>query len=42
VVVASALDYNALWVPIVAAIICFAIRLIAIRRGWNAPLPRQS
>ncbi|MGW6196650.1 trimeric intracellular cation channel family protein [Kribbella sp. NPDC055110] len=41
VVVASALEYHALWVPIVAAIACFAIRLLAIRRGWNAPLPRN-
>nr|WP_132144751.1 trimeric intracellular cation channel family protein [Kribbella antiqua] len=41
VVVAAALEYNALWVPIVAALICFTIRLLAIRRGWNAPLPRH-
>jgi uncharacterized membrane protein YeiH len=40
VVVASALDYEELWVPVTAAVICFLIRLIAIRRGWNAPLPR--
>ncbi|GAA1515130.1 trimeric intracellular cation channel family protein [Kribbella lupini] len=40
VVVASALDYEELWVPITAAVICFVIRLLAIRRGWNAPLPR--
>ncbi|WP_329478455.1 trimeric intracellular cation channel family protein [Kribbella sp. NBC_01484] len=41
VVVAAALKYDALWVPIAAAATCFAIRLIAIRRGWNAPLPRN-
>ena len=41
VVVAAALGYHALWVPIAAAVTCFAIRLIAIRRGWNAPLPRN-
>lgn len=41
VVVASALEYDALWVPIAAAITCFTIRLLAIRRGWNAPLPRN-
>lgn len=41
VVVAAALEYDALWVPIAAAVTCFAIRLVAIRRGWNAPLPRQ-
>ncbi|MEU8227241.1 trimeric intracellular cation channel family protein [Kribbella sp. NPDC048915] len=42
VVVASALEYHALWVPIAAALVCFGIRLLAIRRGWNAPLPRNS
>ncbi len=41
VVVAAALDYHALWVPIAGAAICFTIRLLAIRRGWNAPLPRN-
>jgi uncharacterized membrane protein YeiH len=41
VVVAAALEYDALWVPIAAAVTCFVIRLVAIRRGWNAPLPRQ-
>ncbi|MEV6286893.1 trimeric intracellular cation channel family protein [Kribbella sp. NPDC051770] len=40
VVVAIELDYHQLWVPIMAAVICFLIRLVAIRRGWNAPLPR--
>jgi uncharacterized membrane protein YeiH len=40
VVVAAALDYEELWVPIMGAVICFVIRLLAIRRGWNAPLPR--
>ncbi|WP_433168803.1 trimeric intracellular cation channel family protein [Kribbella sp. CA-247076] len=40
VVIAAALEYHALWVPIAAAVICFTIRLLAIRRGWNAPLPR--
>ena len=41
VVVAAALGYDALWVPIAAAVTCFGIRLLAIRRGWNAPLPRH-
>ena len=41
VVVAAALKYDALWVPVAAAVTCFGIRLIAIRRGWNAPLPRN-
>ena len=42
VVVAAALEYHALWVPIAAAVVCFVIRLLAIRRGWNAPLPRNA
>ncbi|MEV0287808.1 MULTISPECIES: trimeric intracellular cation channel family protein [unclassified Kribbella] len=42
VVIAAALDYHVLWVPIVAALTCFGIRLLAILRGWNAPLPRHS
>ncbi|TWD83814.1 putative membrane protein YeiH [Kribbella amoyensis] len=42
VVLASAFDYDALWVPFAAAVVCFLIRLVAIRRGWNAPLPRTT
>jgi uncharacterized membrane protein YeiH len=41
VVVAAALEYHALWVPFAGALTCFVIRLLAIRRGWNAPLPRN-
>jgi uncharacterized membrane protein YeiH len=41
VVVAAAVEYDALWVPIAGAVLCFTIRLLAIRRGWNAPLPRH-
>jgi uncharacterized membrane protein YeiH len=41
VVVAAALEYDALWVPYFGALTCFTIRLLAIRRGWNAPLPRH-
>jgi uncharacterized membrane protein YeiH len=41
VVLAAALHYDALWVPFAAALVCFLIRLVAIRRGWNAPLPRN-
>jgi uncharacterized membrane protein YeiH len=41
VVVAAALEYDAVWVPIAGAVTCFVIRLLAIRRGWNAPLPRN-
>ncbi|HEY0474504.1 MAG TPA: trimeric intracellular cation channel family protein [Kribbella sp.] len=40
VVLADALHYDAPWVAVVAAGVCFVIRLLAIRRGWNAPLPR--
>jgi uncharacterized membrane protein YeiH len=41
VVVADAAGYRATWVAFAGAIVCFVIRLIAIRRGWNAPLPRM-
>lgn len=41
VVVAYAAGYKASWVAVVGAIVCFVIRLLAIRRGWNAPLPRM-
>lgn len=40
VVLADAAHYDAAWVAIAAAAVCFVIRLLAIRRGWNAPLPR--
>lgn len=40
VVVADALGYAPPWVAGAAAALCFTIRLLAIRRGWNAPLPR--
>jgi uncharacterized membrane protein YeiH len=42
VVVVDALGYNAAWTTLAAAIVCFVIRLFAIRRGWNAPLPRMT
>ena len=41
VVVADAAQYDAPWIALAAAVICFVIRLLAIRRGWNAPLPRM-
>lgn len=41
VVVADAAGYDAQWIAIAAAVVCFVIRLLAIRRGWNAPLPRM-
>lgn len=41
VVVADAAGYDAQWIAIAAAVACFVIRLLAIRRGWNAPLPRM-
>ncbi len=40
VVTAAALGYDAVWVAFAGAFLCFTIRLLAIRRGWNAPLPR--
>ncbi len=40
VVVVDALHYDAPWTTLAAAVVCFVIRLFAIRRGWNAPLPR--
>lgn len=40
VVVVDALGYHASWTTLAAAFVCFVIRLFAIRRGWNAPLPR--
>ncbi|MEV8371808.1 trimeric intracellular cation channel family protein [Kribbella sp. NPDC056861] len=42
VVVVDALNYHASWTTLAAAIVCFVIRLFAIRRGWNAPLPRMA
>jgi uncharacterized membrane protein YeiH len=41
VVAADAAGYKAPWVAGAAAVVCFVIRLLAIRRGWNAPLPRM-
>ncbi|WBQ02268.1 trimeric intracellular cation channel family protein [Kribbella sp. CA-293567] len=42
VVVVDALNYHAPWTTLAAATVCFVIRIFAIRRGWNAPLPRMS
>jgi uncharacterized membrane protein YeiH len=42
VVVADEAGYDAHWIAIAAAVVCFGIRLLAIRRGWNAPLPRMT
>ncbi|WP_232828870.1 trimeric intracellular cation channel family protein [Kribbella monticola] len=42
VVVADAAGYQATWVTFAGAVVCFLIRLVAVRRGWNAPLPRPS
>lgn len=42
VVVADSAGVDAPWVAGVAAAACFVIRLLAIRRGWNAPLPRTA
>jgi uncharacterized membrane protein YeiH len=40
VVVSSEADFYAPWVAVAAAVLCFVIRMFAVRRGWNAPLPR--
>lgn len=40
VVVADAAGHDASWIALAAAVVCFVIRLLAVRRGWNAPLPR--
>jgi uncharacterized membrane protein YeiH len=40
VVTADATGVYGTWVAIAAAVLCFVIRMFAIRRGWNAPLPR--
>jgi uncharacterized membrane protein YeiH len=42
VVAAHAAGYDAQWIALAAAVVCFVIRLLAIRRGWNAPLPKMS
>jgi uncharacterized membrane protein YeiH len=42
VVVVNALHYDAPWTTLAAAVVCFVIRFVAIRRGWNAPLPRMT
>ncbi len=41
VVVADAAGYGAQWITLAGAVVCFVIRILAIRRGWNAPLPRM-
>lgn len=41
VVVADAAGYDAQWITLAGAVVCFVIRILAIRRGWNAPLPRM-
>ena len=41
VVAADAAGYSAQWIALAAAVVCFVIRILAIRRGWNAPLPRM-
>ncbi|TDU86603.1 putative membrane protein YeiH [Kribbella voronezhensis] len=42
VVLADVAGFQATWPTFAGAVVCFLIRLIAIRRGWNAPLPRPS
>jgi uncharacterized membrane protein YeiH len=40
VVTADEFGFYQPWVAVVAAVLCFVIRFLAIRRGWNAPRPR--
>ena len=42
VVGADRAGYDGPWIAFVAAALCFAIRLLAVRRGWNAPRPRTA
>ncbi len=42
VVTAHELDVYRSWVAVLAAVLCFAIRFLAIRRGWNAPRARHT
>ncbi|MFD3688117.1 trimeric intracellular cation channel family protein [Nocardiopsis sp. NPDC058631] len=39
VVVANVLGFGTGWVAIVGALVCFTVRLLALRYRWNAPLP---
>lgn len=39
VVVANVVGLGAGWVAIVGALVCFAVRILALRYRWNAPLP---
>ncbi len=42
VVIGNALGYSPIATAIIGAIFCFAIRLIAIRRGWSLPVAKSS
>jgi uncharacterized membrane protein YeiH len=42
VVTADALGIYQSWIAVAAAVLCFAIRFVAIRRGWNAPRARTA
>lgn len=39
-VLAEGLDQSVVVVAIPAVLICFGLRVLALRRGWSAPLPR--
>jgi uncharacterized membrane protein YeiH len=39
VVLADEAGVDQPYVPVVAALVAFAYRLVAVRRNWNAPLP---
>ncbi|HYU03813.1 MAG TPA: trimeric intracellular cation channel family protein [Jatrophihabitantaceae bacterium] len=42
VVAAHELHVYASWVAVLAALLCFALRFVAIRRNWNAPRARPA
>ncbi|MEE2040542.1 trimeric intracellular cation channel family protein [Nocardiopsis sp. CT-R113] len=39
VVVANVLGFGTGWVAIAGALVCFTVRILALRYRWNAPLP---
>jgi uncharacterized membrane protein YeiH len=41
VVIGDALDLPPIATTVAGAVLCFGLRLIAIRRGWHLPVPPQ-
>lgn len=40
VVIGHSLKWPVVWTDLIAAAFCFALRLTAVRRGWNLPIAR--